>query len=52
MTRKGTVFLGAIAAVVACSRGVEREDRAVVVYSPRDCPASGDDAYSVLYAGG
>lgn len=40
------------ALVVACSRAPEIEEREVFVYSPRSCPVSESEAYSVIYAAG
>jgi hypothetical protein len=47
----GSTALG-LGALVGCSRDPEIEERSVFVYSPRACPVSQSDAYSVLYAGG
>jgi hypothetical protein len=45
--------LGAVCALVAsCSPAPKVEERPVFVYSPRACPVSQDQAYSVVYAGG
>lgn len=45
-------LFGAAAIVAACSKDPEILERPVFVYSPRACPVSQSDAYSVIYAGG
>ena len=40
------------ALATSCSREPEIEERPVLVYSPRACPVSQAEAYSVIYAGG
>ncbi len=54
--RRGASFLGFAVALLAmassCSRDPEIVERPVVIYSPRACPVSQSQAYSVIYAGG
>lgn len=42
----------ALALASSCSREPDIVERPVVVYSPRSCPVSQSQAYSVIYAGG
>src|SRR5690554_3159020 len=46
----GCLFGGVLA--LSCSRDPAIEERQVFVYSPRSCPVSQSEAYSVIYAGG
>lgn len=50
--RAVTLAGGVVSLAAGCARGPEIEERTVVVYSPRACPVSQTDAYSVIYAGG
>ena len=53
---RGASILAFAVAVLAlgssCSRDPEIVERPVVIYSPRACPVSQSQAYSVIYAGG
>ncbi|MBX3219870.1 MAG: hypothetical protein KF795_05075 [Labilithrix sp.] len=44
--------LAVLALSASCSRDPDIVERAVVVYSPRQCPVAQSEAYSVIYAAG
>jgi hypothetical protein len=48
----GGAFVGLLALLVSCSRDPAIVERQVIVFSPRACPVSQSEAYSVIYAGG
>ena len=55
--RVGSVFGGVVAAVAlaaapSCKPSTRFEDRPLVVYSPKSCPVSQSEAYSVIYGNG
>ena len=49
--RRGLAFLP-IVVIAACTKDPQIEERPIVVYSPRSCPVSQDQAFGVLYASG
>src|SRR6185369_15738969 len=52
MLRLMVMLVGAAIALPGCSRDPDIEERSVFVYSPRACPISEAEAYSVIYANG
>lgn len=52
MRAKRAFASGLAVCVASCSLDPEIEQRPVFVYSPRACPVSQSEAYSVIYAGG
>src|SRR5262249_14120080 len=51
-TASSVFAFGLVACAVGCKRDPEIEERPVFVYSPRNCPISQSEAYSVIYASG
>jgi|GEM_PF-948696 len=50
--RVGAFAVAALALTSSCSRDPDIVERPIVIYSPRACPVSQSQAYSVIYAGG
>ena len=48
----GAFAIATLALASSCSSDPDIVERAVVIYSPRACPVSQSEAYSVIYAGG
>lgn len=50
--RLGLTSIALLAGFAGCSKDPRIEERPIVVYSPRSCPVSQDQAFGVLYASG